>query len=263
MLQINRNLANALLGILLAGVLITMYCIGSSDRKNIRCKSVHVNITGNSENKFITDESIIASLDSSGIGFRNMSIEEIDLDRIESTIKGQTAVKSCQAYVTKDGRLHINIEQRVPAVRFQCDSIGFYADSEGYLFPLQVRHSANIPIIDGNIPINYKNAVGGIPQTEKEREWLEQSIMFARYLNDNGTWRDRISQIHVDKDTNLILIPQVGEEEFIFGQPYSIAEKFEKMELYYKGIRSQKGEDTYKEIDLRFEKQIVCRNENE
>ena len=53
-------------------------------------------------------------------------------------------------------------------------------------------------------------------------------------------------QITVQEDGNLVLIPREGRERFLFGQACDMEKKFEKMELYYKGIREEKGEDAYR-----------------
>ena len=55
------------------------------------------------------------------------------------------------------------------------------------------------------------------------------------------------------------MIPRTGKERFIFGQPDRFDEKFDRMKKYYTAVVPEKGSDKYKEVDLRFKGQIICR----
>ena len=84
-------------------------------------------------------------------------------------------------------------------------------------------------------------------------------MKIVNYIENSRTWRDKIVQIHVNGDRDLVLIPREGDEFFIFGQPEDIEEKFRKMEKYYTHIIPAKGDGYYKTVDLRFDGQVVCR----
>ena len=44
-----------------------------------------------------------------------------------------------------------------------------------------------------------------------------------------------------------------------FGNPFGWADKFGRLEDYYRYIVPEKGADYYRTVNLKFEKQIVCR----
>ena len=144
--------------------------------------------------------------------------------------------------------LNVTITQRKPIVRFQKGSKGFYADETGYLFPLQSTYASHVQIVDGAIPLN-------------NEEWLERMIRLVRHIDDSKVWKDKIVQITVEEDGNLTLVPRDGKEKFIFGHPTDIESKFKKMELYYKAIKPSKTDKDYRWVDIRFDGQIVCREE--
>ncbi len=55
------------------------------------------------------------------------------------------------------------------------------------------------------------------------------------------------------------MIPREGNERFIFGSPFDAAAKFGRMADYYRYILPDKGEGYYRTVNVKFDKQIVCK----
>ena len=136
---------------------------------------------------------------------------------------------------------------------------GFYADAEGFIFPLQRNFASHVQIIDGEIPLAANSGYKGSIDNPKEKEWFERVMNVINYIDGSRTWKDKIVQISVDEGSDLILVPRDGNERFLFGQPTDIADKFDKMEKYYTNILPAKGAGYYRIVDLKYEGQIVCR----
>ena len=154
---------------------------------------------------------------------------------------------------------YLGLTQRLPVVRFQNASGGFYADAEGFLFPLQQRHTVRVPIVDGALPIKLDKNFKGEPQTEQEKEWVLSVLDLVRWLDARKEWNDLVGQISVRKDGNLVLVPREGAERFVFGTPTDIDAKFGRIRKYYESIAPSR-ENPYKTVDVRFDGQIICRN---
>ena len=89
------------------------------------------------ENSFVSEADIKKYLDKEFGGYIGRSLDSLDLVKAEKIIDGRSAVKKSHAFVTRDSLLRINVTQRRPVVRFQKPDGGFYADAEGYIFPLR------------------------------------------------------------------------------------------------------------------------------
>ena len=76
---------------------------------------------------------------------------------------------------------------------------------------------------------------------------------------DGTVWQENISQIHVNKDGNLVLIPREGKERFLFGMPSRVEEKFTLIAAYYESVAPSKEPGWYSLVDVRHRKQLVCR----
>ena len=260
--RIWKHIINITFGTLLVCVLTGAYFLGAANRKPIRCKGLAITVTDSAMNKFITPREIRHYLDEElEGGYIGVQLDSINLSRVEEILDSKSAILKSEAFTTKDSILNVVVTQKKPIVRFQKGTKGFYAVEDCSLFPLQSTYTSHVMVVDGYIPLKIEHGYLGKPDTEEGCRWLKGIVGLVKYINASRTWQSKIVQITVQEDGNLVLIPREGRERFLFGQACDMEKKFEKMELYYKGIREEKGEDAYRTVDLRFEGQIICRKD--
>ncbi len=260
--RIWKHIVNIVFGALLVSTLTGAYFLGASKRKTIRCKGVAITVTDSSMNRFISPREIKKFLDEElEGGYIGVQIDSIDLTRIEEILDSKSAILKSEAYTTKDSMLNVTVTQKKPVVRFQKGTKGFYAVEDCSLFPLQSTYTSHVMVVDGHIPLKIEHGYLGKPDTEAGCRWLNDIVELVKYIEASKTWKSKIVQITVLEDSDLLLIPRVGQERFLFGQPCDIEEKFEKMGIYYRSIQYSKGEGAYRTVDLRFKDQIVCRKD--
>lgn len=254
-----RHIINGVSGALLAACLVVAYMSGVSCRAPLKCTGLNVVIADSSMNRFVSKADVKKFLDKEYGEYVGMLLDSIDLAKVEKIIDGRSAVNKSEAYTTRDGMLNVKVTQRTPVVRFQKSDGGFYADAEGFLFPLQSSYASRVQVIDGEIPLKANSGYKGEITDEKERAWLEKVIDLVNYMENSRTWKDKIVQITVCDGGELIMVPREGTERFHFGQPDEIQEKFRKMEKYYTAVVPAKGEKEYSVVNLEYDGQIVCR----
>lgn len=254
-----RHIINGVSGALLAACLVLAYMSGVSCRAPLKCTGLNVVIADSSMNRFVSKADVKKFLDKEYGEYVGMLLDSIDLVKVEKIIDGRSAVNKSEAYTTRDGMLNVKVTQRTPVVRFQKSDGGFYADAEGFLFPLQSSYASRVQVIDGDIPLKANSGYKGEITDEKERAWLGKVIDLVNYMENSRTWKDKIVQITVCDGGELIMVPREGTERFHFGQPDEIQEKFRKMEKYYTAVVPAKGEKEYSVVNLEYDGQIVCR----
>ena len=246
-------------GAMLAALLAVSFLAGKEARKGLVCKGLEIAIVDSLENSFVSEADVRKYVDKEYGRYIGEKLDSLDLVKIEKIIDGRSAVRKSQAYVTRDSILRIDITQRKPVVRFQKKDGGFYADAEGYIFPLQVNYASHVQIIDGDIPLAANSGYKGDIEDPQEKAWFKSVMNVVNFMEGSRTWKGKIVQISVEKGGDLILIPREGNERFMFGQPADIEEKFMKMRKYYTHIIPAKGENHYRTVDLKYQGQIVCR----
>lgn len=246
-------------GSLLVACITCSFIAGKSLRRTLKCERLEVCILDSLENCFVSQADIRVFLDKEYGQYIGMPLDSLDLVRMEKVVDGRSAVRKSQAYVTKDGTLHVDVTQRRPVVRFQKREGGFYADAEGYIFPLQSSFTSHVQVIDGKIPLAANSGYKGSISNPKERLWFDRMMGLVNYIEGSKVWKDKIVQIHIADNGDVALIPREGNEIFIIGKPEELEEKFVKMGKYYTVIIPEKGSKAYRTVDLRYRGQIVCR----
>ena len=209
--------------------------------------------------RFVSEQDIKDYLDKYYGAYIGQRLDSIKLHKVESILDVQSAILKSEAYTTEDGMLNIRLTQREPVIRFQKGSYGFYADCNGFLFPLQENYTTPVPVMDGAVPVNSAEGFKGAPETEAEREWLAGVISLVEYMGKTRIWAENIGQMHVEDNGDIVMIPRQGSERFIFGGPGGAKEKFDRMSDYYRYILPEKGEGYYKTVNVKYDKQIVCK----
>lgn len=196
------------------------------------------------EGKFLTEEDVKEYIIRHCGTYIGRRLDSICLFKIEKDLHTRQAVRECQAWLCDDGTLCVRIYQRRPVARFQKGADGFYADASGFLFPLQRRHTVNVPVIEGNIPL-------------EDKEWIRGALEMVNYIEESRIWRGNIMQASVDRFGDIYLIPREGSERFLVGRPKGIKEKFARMEEYYRSIKPL--DKNYKIINVKYKNQIICK----
>lgn len=251
------------LGLLLTIGCIVVWAVTSSmsmqTRRERTCQgkgSLDVTITDSLERQFVRKADVARWLEKEYRAYAGLPLDSVDLSGIEKLVQAHSVVRDCQAWLTDDGILHVKLSQRQPVVRFDDGTNGYYADETGFVFPLQSRGTADVPVLDGRIPMKIPRGFKGSPSNEAEKAWLDQVIGMINTIR--GTvWEQNIVRITVSSDRNLVLTPREGREQFIFGEPVRVPEKLQLMKAYYESVVPVQPD--YRTVDLRYRGQIVCR----
>lgn len=257
-----RVLKYIIFGVLVAGFCVGMYFLESasrSGRSSLACTDIKVHFNDSLE--FVSDQDVRDCISTQYGPFLGKQLDSIALGRIEEILEAQSAVRNSEAWVTDDGILHVGITQRAPAVRFQNGESGFYVDDRGFIFPLHPRYTADVPLVEGAIPVKAGAGFKGEAETEQERQWIKEIIDFTKFVSGSERWDGFFSTVEVQGNGDIVLRPTEGEETFIFGIPHDIPEKFDKIDKYYTHILPAKG-NCYKTINIKYKGQIICRTKD-
>lgn len=233
---------------------------GSREQRSlIDCGKLSVNFLDSL--KFVSEQDIRDYIAESYGDFNGQRLDSVGLARIEDILESKSAVKSTEAWVTDDGVLHIDITQRTPVLRFQNGEKGFYVDDRGFIMPLHHSYTAPVPVVSGNIPINIENGYKGEAASQEERIWIDGMLRFNSFISDSKKWKGKVFGIKIVDDGDIVLTIDGRGESFIFGDSGNLDIKFSKIEKYFDYILPAKGDGYYKTVNVKYNKQIVCRKD--
>ena len=249
-LKFNRKWKAGLIGILL------FFSIGFVEKKQHDrvCNQIKINIENQLNNYFINEKDILSLITEGGekkiIG---TSVDEVNLKMIESKVRNHKFVKGAEVFKDLRGNLIINVTQKQPLARLiRHAGPDGYISEDGDIMPVSERYTARVVIIRGK----YVDKLIDEGLTDKNEG--TKVFKLLQYLNKNTFWKAQIAEINIDSEMNLVLYPQVGKQEIIFGKPVEIGDKFKKLNIFFREILPHKGWNHYEFVNVKFKDQIIC-----
>ncbi len=219
----------------------TLYTRGNVE-KGI-CQKVDIYVHDSSEVNFINHEEVLSLVKSSGFNPIGKEVGSINTEAIEKALKKNPRIKRAECYLTTNGNVKIEIDQRVPVMRVMSLNGNFYIDNEGETMPVSTSYSVFVPLASGFITQEFAK---------------NELFKLALFLQNNEFWDAQIAQIYVHPNNEISLIPRVGNQEILLGSLDNLEGKLSSLMTLYKQGFSKLGWNRYEKINLKYEHQIIC-----
>jgi len=208
----------------------------------ITCKGVRVSIDNQVSVAFVDEEEVLRMIKRGYGEVLENRITGVDKDSLEKVFVKNPMIKSAQVYYSLDGYFYINIEQREPILRVMAEE-HYYVDMDGKVMPLSSKFTSRVIVATGHITKEFA---------------CKKLFPFVKMLKENVFWDAYFEQIVVRSNGDIVLIPKVGDFKIILGKVENCEERMEKLLLFFKHGIAKKGWNRYKEVNLKFDNQVVC-----
>lgn len=167
-------------------------------------------------------------------------IGTIDIPALEKEINAFPSVDSANVYLNLNGKLNIDILQRVPVFRLTKNGKTFYIDENSEAFPISKNYSHDVMLVSGNVPVeDYKNLVTLVKK-------INADAFAQKYFI--GIIKDGI---------NYQLITSDGNFKVEIGSLENIDFKLKGFKTLVEKFLVHQDTDKYSKISLKFNNQIV------
>ncbi len=221
------------------------YRSGERARSGLYCAKLNVIVSDSTRLGFVGENEIMDAIETGYGEFMGRKLDSLDMIGIEEAVLAHSAVRTCDAYVTRDSALNVVVSQRRPVIRFVAGEEGFYIDDIGLEMPLQQAFTADVPTFEGILP--------------KDPVWIQRAIALTTFIKESKVWKPEYFTLTADGNGDITLIPARGSEKILFGQPCNVGNKFKMLEHYYSTVLPAKGDGYYSTVNLKFDGQLVCR----
>jgi cell division protein FtsQ len=237
--------------VFLSGIVILMGFIDIK-KNEVKCKDVKILIPG--ADNFIEREEIDAILRQGQGELIGSNLEQLNIHKIEQTIKVNPYIAFVKVYADMDGVVYVEIKQRQPILRIiNAGGQDFYVDSKGLKIPMSPNFTANVLVATGNILEGFSGRVDTL-LTPLAKDLYKTAL----YIKKDTLWDAQIEQVFVDEKNDIEFIPRVGNQRIILGNADSLNVKMTNLLAFYKQAMPKVGWNTYKTINLKYTNQIVC-----
>ncbi|WP_243018010.1 MULTISPECIES: hypothetical protein [Candidatus Cardinium] len=216
------------------------------------CKSIEIAIQDYKEQSFLTAQELVDLLQAThNIALQKTPLKRINTYAIQQELKSHPLIKTVLVYKTWNGALKVDLVTKFFIARMirlnAPNGSQIYVDEEGGMIELK-----GLPIL-GMLVVMGRNII-----TEKSKLHHKGLLPLLQYIASHPFWQRQITSLEVADNGKIILGTQIGGHQIQFGYPRDIANKFEKLELFYKEVIPYKGWNTYRRVNLEFENQLIC-----
>ena len=232
----------------------------SEERASKVCTGISVEFSDSL--KFVSQDDIKNYISSNYGAVTGQRLDSVKLDKLERLLESKSAILDSQAWTGEDGVLHITLSQRAPELRFSNSDSGYYIDRDGYVFPLHKSYTADVPVIYGNVPKMPAKSYKGPAPDELDRQWFTDMLAFKEFVSRRKRGGFQLDSIWVTGKGDLMFTLEGKPEKFVFGDLDDFGEKFAKIDDFYAYIKPEKPDTEYKVVNLKYKKQIICRQKD-
>jgi len=259
------------LWVLLVLGLTSLFAFVQKQEDEILCSRISISIDRNPTiQNFFVEEDAIRTLIAQRFGqVENTPLKNINVNYLERLMYSNPWVAQADVYVTINGDVHIDIEQRQPILRIiNKDGENYYMDTQGKLMLWSPDFTPRLLIASGNIKERYEDwsklSVNELinNDTLKTHTLLDDLYTMARFILADDFWSAHVEQIYINAIGEIELVPKVGDHTIIFGDPEQMTEKFWKLKTFYKEGLNYTGWENYDTLNLKFKNQVVCSKVN-
>lgn len=222
-------------------VLVVFLFAFSSERNAARhVVDIDVQFSGD-DNLFISHQAVSKLLIQNQQGVKSVPKETLDLMSIESALNSNPMIKTAQVYVTVNGILKADVEQKKPIARVRTNA-SYYIDEDGFYMPLSSNYSARVPLITGYV----------------EKNNLKNLFTVASKIENDAFLKTNVIEIH--QSISGIISLKLRQCKFIvqLGSVNFLDKKINNLKVFYKKQLKEKTLNTYSKVNLQFDNQVVC-----
>ena len=167
--------------------------------------------------------------------------ETLDLNQLETALNSNPMIKSAQVFMTLEGTLKAEIEQKEPIARVNTRE-SYYVDNQGRYMPLSNNHSARVPFVTGYV----------------QKENLTSVFTVANKVYNDEFLKKNVVQIHQNEDHTLWLKLRSCDFVVELGTVKQLDKKMNNLKAFYKKALKDNLLNNYSKVNLKFDNQVVC-----
>jgi len=216
------------------------------------CTGVKIIVPG--AQAFVSQDDVSKIITESEGALVGRSMRRLAIHDLENKLKENPFIQEVNVFVEMDGMTHVKIEQREAVIRV-INNVGndFYIDKGGVKFPISKLYAPHIIVANGNISERFNGV-----QDTMQSTLLKDLYKVASFLQTDSLWNSQVEQLYVNEESDIEIVPRVGNQRIILGNADSLQGKFDKLMIFYQEIVPKAGWGNYKTVNLKFANQLVC-----
>ena len=227
---------------------------------DIPCRKIDITVSDSLEYRFVTRSRIFNLVQTDNRNILGKRSAEIESGKIEKEIDAINELERAEVYYTIDGVLHIEADQRDPVLRLITRyGKSYYVDRNEMIIPHSRVFTPRVIVVSGYIDIPAENLSSRSLASLRPDSDVRKIVQFVEYINDDPFWSGQVEQIWINQQGEPEIVPRMGNHIIRFGSLDDYRVKLSHLESFYREVMPEVGWNSYREINMRFNGQIVCK----
>ena len=241
-----QSVIQCLLSVIMVAYLAVALSYASGADKAEPYSGLSINIAQNKAAGFVTAADIDAELGSLSRTIKHTPHGKINTLQIEHKLLSADNIESANCVNLNDGSLRIDVVPLEPVARVFDTSSGrnYYINRAGKKMRATTRYRLDLPVVTGSFGSGRSPA---------------QALPVIDYLEQNPEFAPMASSLRVNALGDIILIPSIRGHVINLGDSTALANKFERLSVFYHKVMPVKGWEYYDTISVKFSGQIVAK----
>ncbi len=223
-------------------LVLVVFLFAFSAKRNAARKVLDLSVEfSGDDNLFISHQTVSKLLIQNQGGVKNESKETLDLMLIESALNSNPMIKTAEVYLTVNGVLKAEIEQKRPIARVHTNA-AYYIDDEGFYMPLSSNYSARVPLVTGYVEKNNLRNIFTVASKVENDDFLKTNV------------------IEINQSLTGVISLKLRQCKFIvqLGNVSFLDKKINNLKVFYQKNLKEKTLNKYSKVNLQFDNQVVC-----
>jgi cell division protein FtsQ len=238
----------------------------SKSEGNIVAKALDIDIENSDENSFISEKEVRDFFNDRKHPVISQRYSDLNINGMEAALNAHPAIERAEVSADLNGELDVKIVQRTPVLRvINKNGESYYIDSRSRIMPLNENYSARVMVANGEIDEPYaRRYLFTIDQIAGNKLFSEVSMLddlmeVTKHIIADSLLTALIQQVYVTPGKEIELFPSVGNHRIILGEAKDVAEKFNRLKLFYtEGLNKADKWNKYSSINLKYKNLVVC-----
>lgn len=232
-----------ILNSLFLGGVIFLLAFTNKQQEELACVGMQIEL-GDESTSLMSRGEMILLLNAVVDSIEGASLKDLPLYEMELSLEQHPLVAEAEVYLTPAGELMVNLSSKEPIMRVKdSQQKQFYVGADGKTFPLSLNYAPRVLLANGHVHDSLA---------------VRQLYQLASRLRQDPFWTAQITQLYMNEQQEIEMIPRVGNHTILFGKAEEMKDKLEKLMLFYERGVSQTSWNKYKLVNLKYKDQLVC-----
>lgn len=206
-----------------------------------------INVADSLGSEFVTSAEISKELDGITDWISTRCRDSIDIGLLERRLEDCDKIERVNVYTLNNGALCIDVVPMVPVARVFDINTSYYINAGGKKISADPRYHIDVPVVVGSFPPE-RPAVRLLPLLD--------------YIASHPRIDALVSTVKQQPGGDIIIVPSIRGHVVNFGDTSMVADKFNRLEAFYRRVMPVRGWETYDTIAVKWRGRVVALRRN-